>query len=166
MAAVRNKGGRFLAYDAHNQIFFADIEDKKATEKTSQALRDTKRKTVPFGILTPQVNKAMQLSKDLYSSYSEQVLQSLHDQDRCHSHSFSTVTDVDAAPENKRDSLYTAISSTSIGVEINKVLEYHDIRMTSGQLCIELGLVEDDDVEMISTKHCQKFINGIDIGSV
>ena len=81
VAAVRNKGGRFLAYDAHNQIFYADIGDKKATEKTSQALRDVKRKIAPVGILTPQVNKAKQLSKDLYSSYSEQVLQSLHDQD-------------------------------------------------------------------------------------
>ncbi len=93
-AAVRNKGGRFLAYDAHNQIFCADIGDKKATEKTSQALRDVKRKIVPVGILTPQVNKAKQLSKDLYSSYSEQVLQSLHHQDGCHSQIFPTVTDV------------------------------------------------------------------------
>lgn len=171
---MRRKGGRFLAYDAHNKMFYADIKDKQATEKTSQALRDAKREILPVGIPIPQVGKATELPKELYSSFTDQVLQSqsLHVQDGCYSHSFPTVTDIDAAPKNERDTAIserdTAISSISIGDEINKVLEYHDTRMTSGELCKELGLVEDNDVEMISTEHCLEFINGINIniGSV
>lgn len=170
---MRRKGGRFLAYNAHKKIFFSDIGDKKATEKTSQALRDAKRKIAPVDIPTPQVNRAKELSNELYFRYTCQVLQSLHvqDQDGCHAHSFPTVTDnIGAAPKYERDSLIserdTAISSISIGVKINKDLEHHDTRMTSSELCIELGLVDDNDVEMTSTEHCQKLIDGNNIGGL
>ena len=78
VAAVRRKGGRFLAYDAHNKMFYADIKDKQATEKTSQALRDAKREILPVGIPIPQVGKATELPKELYSSFTDQVLQNVN----------------------------------------------------------------------------------------
>ncbi len=104
-------------------------------------------------------NESEELPKELYLR---------HFQEGCHSHSFSTGTDVDAAPQNKRDSFISprdaAISSSSMRVEINKVLEYHDTRMSSGKICEEL--MKDDDVEMISTEQCLEIINCIDIGSI
>mmetsp|Transcript_14312 Transcript_14312/g.22085 ORF Transcript_14312/g.22085 Transcript_14312/m.22085 type:complete len:356 (+) Transcript_14312:80-1147(+) len=113
-------------------------------------------------------NESKELPKELYLRYTEQVLKPLHFQEGCHSHSFPTGTDVDAAPQNKRDSFISprdaAISSSSMGVEISKVLENHDTRMSSGKICEEL--MKDDDVEMISTEQCLKFINCIDIGSI
>ena len=113
-------------------------------------------------------NESKELPKELYLRYTEQVLQPLHFQEGCHSHSFPTGTDVDAAPQNKRESFISprdaAISSSSIGVEISKVLENHDTRMSSGKICEEL--MKDDDVEMISTEQCLEIINCIDIGSI
>lgn len=106
-------------------------------------------------------NESEELPKELY-------LRLRHFQEGCHSHSFPTGTDVDAAPQNKRDSFISprdaVISSSSMGVEINKVLEYHDTRMSSGKICEEL--MKDGDVEMISTEQCLEIINCIDIGSI
>ena len=77
MQAIRELGGRFLELDERSGVY-RDIGDKKATEKTSQALREGQK-----GIRQELYRQNEQLnvramSGDSYASYSIQVLESLH----------------------------------------------------------------------------------------
>ena len=77
MQAIRELGGRFLELDERSGVH-RDIGDKKATEKTSQALREGQK-----GIRQELYRQNEQLnvramSGDSYASYSIQVLESLH----------------------------------------------------------------------------------------
>jgi len=95
VAAVRNKGGRFLTYYAHderNDIIYDDIGDKKASAKTSQTLRDAlnrnkkasrfvvkdqkekKETRAPVKIDTSVVDWTKELPQEWYTDYSTQVL--------------------------------------------------------------------------------------------
>ncbi|KAL7540413.1 hypothetical protein ACHAWF_006674 [Thalassiosira exigua] len=90
VAAVRELGGRFLELDERTGIY-SDIGDKKATDKTSQALREgqTKiRKQMHKDEETPgaqatydtsMLDGGKEISAEGYFGYSVQVLQSLYE---------------------------------------------------------------------------------------
>ncbi|KAK1741594.1 hypothetical protein QTG54_008072 [Skeletonema marinoi] len=90
VAAVRQTGGRFLDLDERTNIY-TDIGDKKATEKTSQALREGQTKirkdtyenkdtTMPAMLPVPPVNAEgkWEISGEGYLEYSVKVLEELY----------------------------------------------------------------------------------------
>ena len=95
MAAVRELGGRFLELDERTNIY-RDIGDKKATEKTSQALREGQTKirkqlykdeekagssgfdTSLMGGSGVPMPSQREISAEGYFGYSVQVLESLY----------------------------------------------------------------------------------------
>jgi len=80
--AIRELGGRFLELDERTSVY-SDIGDKKAIEKTSQALREGQTKLYPqidegeqrSGLATTQRS----YSAEGYFGYSVQVLESLYE---------------------------------------------------------------------------------------
>eukprot|EP00984_Skeletonema_dohrnii_P029482 scaffold20151_cov77-Skeletonema_dohrnii-CCMP3373.AAC.1 len=82
VTAVRMFHGRFLTYDDSKMIFHADIGDEKARYKTSQALRDRKRKkeesSLPVRIDTSHFDWTKELPQEWYTTYSCRVLESFH----------------------------------------------------------------------------------------
>ena len=78
MQAIRELGGRFLELDERSGVH-RDIGDKKATEKTSQALREGQKaiRQELYRHQNEQLN-VRAMSGDSYTSYSIQVLESLH----------------------------------------------------------------------------------------
>jgi len=121
VAAVRNKGGRFLtyayAYDERNDIVYDDIGDKKASAKTSQTLRDAlnrnkkasrfvvkgqkekKELRAPVRIDTSVVDWTKELPQEWYTDYSTQVLGSFHGKNLSNSSMIMPATAADAASE-------------------------------------------------------------------
>lgn len=103
MAAIRQLGGRFLELDERSGLY-NDIGDKKATEKTSQALREGQTKirkdmynnemqsggdttafdasllasTPAAGVSAPVIGNGREISAEGYLGYSAQVLESLY----------------------------------------------------------------------------------------
>lgn len=99
VAAVRELGGRFLELDERSGIY-KDIGDKKATEKTSQALREGQTKirkqmyndeknvngvptydTTLLASPAAPTNNGREISAEGYFGYSVQVLESLYVED-------------------------------------------------------------------------------------
>ena len=83
MQAIRELGGRFLELDERSGVY-RDIGDKKATEKTSQALREGQKaiRQELYRHQNEQLNVNVRaMSGDSYASYSIQVLESLHSGD-------------------------------------------------------------------------------------
>ena len=78
MQAIRELGGRFLELDERSGVH-RDIGDKKATEKTSQALREGQKEIRQelYRRQNEQLN-VRAMSGGSYASYSIQVLESLH----------------------------------------------------------------------------------------
>eukprot|EP00984_Skeletonema_dohrnii_P029484 scaffold20151_cov77-Skeletonema_dohrnii-CCMP3373.AAC.3 len=123
VAAVRNKGGRFLKYDKSNKIY-VDIGDKKASAKTSQTLRDALNRNkkasrfvvkdqkekkelgapVPVKIDTSVVDWTKELPQEWYTDYSTQVLGS-----------FMAMPTADTASQTKKKS-ENSISSFSLAL--------------------------------------------------
>ena len=77
MQAIRGLGGRFLELDERSGVH-RDIGDKKATEKTSQALREGQKKIRQQLYNQNEQLNVRTMSGDSYASYSIQVLESLH----------------------------------------------------------------------------------------
>lgn len=94
--AVRKTGGRFLDHDERTNIY-TDVGDKKATDKTSQALREGQTKirresyenkitsipmlpAPPVGFVDGDINK-WEVESDGYFNYSYEVLQHLYKAD-------------------------------------------------------------------------------------
>jgi hypothetical protein len=87
---VRNVGGRFLDLDERTGIY-EDIGDKKATEKTSQALREGQTKirkkiytdevATAAAAASPPANIQQVISLEGYFGFSVQVLESLYKAD-------------------------------------------------------------------------------------
>lgn len=85
VAAVRELGGRFLALDDRTDTY-SDIGDKRATEKSSQALREGQAQTKKqiyhdeeAGLVQPKSpNQLKEQSESVYFGYSFQVLDALY----------------------------------------------------------------------------------------
>ena len=107
VTAVRMFHGRFLAYDDSNMIFRADIGDEKARYKTSQALRDRKRKkeesSLPVRIDTSHFDWAKELPQEWYTTYSCRVLESFHGINHSNSSMAMEMPTVDAAHQNESE---------------------------------------------------------------
>jgi len=117
VTAVRMFHGRFLAYDDSNMIFRTDIGDEKARYKTSQALRDRKRKkeesSLPVRIDTSHFDWTKELPQEWYTTYSCRVLESFHGIN--HSNSSMAMPTVDAAHQNESER-ENSISTFSISL--------------------------------------------------
>lgn len=77
VAAIREVGGRFLELDERSGTY-RDIGDKKATEKTSQALREGQKEIRQELYKTNEMYNVREMSAEGYFGYSVQVLESLH----------------------------------------------------------------------------------------
>ena len=77
MNAIRALGGRFLELDERSGIY-NDIGDKKATEKTSQALREGQKDIRQELYKSNEMDNFRQMSDEGYFGYSVQVLESLY----------------------------------------------------------------------------------------
>jgi len=77
VAAVRARGGRFLEFDESTEIY-TDIGDKRATDKTSQALREgqiqIRKQLYEEGLMKEE---QYEMSFESYFGYSLQVLKNL-----------------------------------------------------------------------------------------
>lgn len=89
VAAIRQVGGRFLEFDEASGVY-NDIGDKKAYEKTSQALREGQSK-IKKQMYKEMGSKALQLQHEQrevssagYFGYSVQLLLSLHRASQTH----------------------------------------------------------------------------------
>ena len=157
--AIHKAGGRFIDYDRDSNIII-DIEYKQAVEKTSQAIRDTKKpqpqairetkKTKSVNIDTSNVDWGRELPQEWYTDWSLQVLTPIDSSD--------AVTAGDAL-QNERTAMAqnhqevpacTSASATSSGsnVKSNPFYQEHvsrprDVhqyaRQTSGSSVFSLG---------------------------
>eukprot|EP00985_Skeletonema_marinoi_P016852 scaffold9128_cov158-Skeletonema_marinoi.AAC.3 len=173
VTAVRMFHGRFLAYDDSNMIFRADIGDEKARYKTSQALRDRKRKneesSLPVRIDTSHFDWTKELPQEWYTTYSCRVLESFHGIN--HSNSSMAMPTVDAAHQNESER-ENSISTFSISLfsdsPPSQVLEsFHapqNERCSSiSNLSVGTGFAEDS-IRMTSSEAYQEFIEDPALG--